>query len=207
MPGFHPGVTRDPLDLSIHWSPDNPPTLWDTPILQDGLPPGSKFQRGEFQTQIRSGGKKKTGLRFFNFSVQPDNLEFWPKSGTKKIGFHASLSQWSLFLIYTNKLHHERNPWARVESSYSNLHHPSCANLDVDLSLSYIKTVVPLGWGKIPSRFRGIHPMNFLIQASQSHRHCTYHMRPTHHKSLSWDIVVIVVSSGGPRNYQASPHS
>lgn len=53
-----PGVTRDPLDLSIHWSPDNPPTLWDTPILQDGLPPGSKFQRGEFQTQIRSGGKK-----------------------------------------------------------------------------------------------------------------------------------------------------
>lgn len=74
----------------------------------------------------------------------------------------------------------------------------------------------PLGWGKTPSCltsprspfFRGIYPMNLLlIQASQSHRHCTYHMRPTHHKSLSWDIVVIVVSLGGPRNYQASPHS
>ena len=41
------------------------PTLWDTPILQVGLPPGSKFQRGALPNPDSIRWKKKTGLRFF----------------------------------------------------------------------------------------------------------------------------------------------
>ena len=92
-PRGDPGPTGPFYSLVTRWSP-NPlryshRTGWFTPRIQvptRGVPNPDSIR-----------WKKKTGLRFFNFSVQPDNLEFWPKSGTKKIGFHASLSQWSLF--------------------------------------------------------------------------------------------------------------